>query len=100
MVQFNPKSLIVFVTKFTSFFLLIFISIGILSAQDVFKPEDVFRTKSCTGARISPDGKWIAYTVAVQRDVHENAGRAYGELYLVSTTTGEIKPFICGKKTK
>jgi len=96
-VQINWKSWIAFATKFTMIFLLILFAIGSLSAQDVFKPEDVFKLKSCTGAKISPDGKWIAYTVRVQRDIHEDAGRAYNELYLVSTTTGETKPFICGK---
>jgi dipeptidyl aminopeptidase/acylaminoacyl peptidase len=68
-----------------------------LFAADVFNPMDVFHLKYCSDAKISPDGKWIAYTVRVQRDVNEEAGRAYNELYLVSTTSGEIRPFICGK---
>jgi len=77
--------------------ILLIFTIGNLIAQDVFTPEDVFKIKTCTAARISPDGKWVAYTVRVQRDVNENAGSAYSELYLISTSTGEIRPFICGK---
>ncbi|MCK5453076.1 MAG: PD40 domain-containing protein, partial [Calditrichia bacterium] len=95
--QKKGKSWIFFATKFTNSLFIIFLVFGSLVAQDVFKPEDVFKLESCTGAKISPDGKWIAYTVRVQRNVDEKAGRAYNELYLVSTTTGEIRSFICGK---
>jgi dipeptidyl aminopeptidase/acylaminoacyl peptidase len=86
-----------FSTKFTIMILIIFFIFDRLAAQDVFKPEDVFKIKSCTGAIISPNGKWVAYTVRVQREISEKAGRAFNELYLISTTSGEIRPFICGK---
>jgi len=88
---------IIVAIKFTITVFVLFFTLGILSAQDAFKPEDVFKLKTCTGTTISPDGEWIAFTVRIQRDKTEKAGRAYNELYLISTRTGEIKPFICGK---
>jgi len=88
---------IIFVIRFTMVLLLIIFTHERLSAQDVLNPQDVFNIKSCTGVKISPDGKWIAYTVRVQREIQEKPGRAYNELYMVSTTTREIIPFICGK---
>jgi Tol biopolymer transport system component len=97
MYQRTGKNRIGFASKFTTTIIIILIAFGSLAAQNVFKPEDVFKLKSCTGVKISPDGKWIAYTVRVQREASEKAGRTYNELYIISTTSGEIIPFICGK---
>jgi len=97
MYQATGKSKITFAIKFTITIFIFFFAFGNLPAQDVFMPEDVFQIKSCTGVKISPDGNWIAYTVRIQREVQEKAGRTYNELYLLSTTTGEVRPFICGK---
>ncbi len=66
-------------------------------AKDVLKPEEVFNLTFATTAEISPDGKWIAYTVSVQREVTEKAGGRYSELHLVSTETGASRPFVVGK---
>lgn len=66
-------------------------------AQDVFTVEDLFSLKFATSARISPDGKWIAYTVSVPREVGKKAGSRYTELYVVSTKSGEIRPFVTGE---
>jgi dipeptidyl aminopeptidase/acylaminoacyl peptidase len=66
-------------------------------ADDVFSTKDLLNTRSCSGAVISPDGKWIAYTVSVPRKAGEKPGSSYGELYLVSTRTRQVKPFITGK---
>ena len=73
------------------------IPLGNLIAQDVFAPEDIFKVKTGSGATISPDGKWVAYTVRVQRSVDDSAGRAYSELNLVSTETGKMRPFVTGE---
>lgn len=67
------------------------------SAGEVFSPEDALSYKRCYEAAISPDGRWIAYTVIVQRKADDKAGGAYIELYLVSTKTGEVRPFITGE---
>lgn len=62
-----------------------------------FSPKDVLATRTCAEAAISPDGKWIAYTVNTPRDANDKADSAYRELYLISTQTRRIKPFITGK---
>jgi dipeptidyl aminopeptidase/acylaminoacyl peptidase len=69
----------------------------LLIASDIFTPEDVLKLKSCTSAQISPDGKWIAYTMSVPRCATGKPGGAYSELYLVSVEDGDILPFITGK---
>ena len=38
------------------------------ATADVLTPVDVFDIRRAAEARISPDGKWIAYTVASMRD--------------------------------
>jgi dipeptidyl aminopeptidase/acylaminoacyl peptidase len=70
---------------------------GAAGAQEVFTAEDVLNLEYATSARISPDGKWVAYTVSVPRGIDAKPGGRYTELYLVSTGNGEIRPFITGK---
>ncbi|MBX2991909.1 MAG: S9 family peptidase [Bacteroidetes bacterium] len=72
--------------------------IGTASASQPFTPEDVMNTKRVTSTAISPDGSWIAYTVESQREANEEAGTAYLELFLVSTSTKEIRPLVTGKE--
>jgi dipeptidyl aminopeptidase/acylaminoacyl peptidase len=60
-------------------------------------PEDVLYFKRPASAAMSPSGEWIAYTVSVPRTPADEAGRAYGELYVVSAKTGEARPFVAGK---
>jgi dipeptidyl aminopeptidase/acylaminoacyl peptidase len=67
------------------------------AVADPFAPEDVFKIKTCSSAQISPDGKWIAYIVYVPRKTDEKAGGSYGELHVLSTKTGQSRPFITGK---
>ena len=67
------------------------------ASADVVTAEDMLSIKSSYYADISPDGRWIAYTLSVPRCAKEKAGGAYSELYLVDTKTGEILPFITGK---
>jgi len=67
------------------------------AAATVVGPEDALMAKRAGSAAISPDGAWIAYTVIVPRAADEEAGGSWSELYLVSTRTGEIRPFITGK---
>ncbi|NIM14720.1 MAG: prolyl oligopeptidase family serine peptidase [Candidatus Aminicenantes bacterium] len=67
------------------------------TAEEVFSAHDVLKTRTCDDAQISPDGQWIAYTVTMPRCAREKPGSAYKELYLVSSQTKQIKPFITGK---
>jgi len=66
-------------------------------SSDPLSPSDLNRLKTSGSAVISPDGKWIAYTVSFQRDLDDEAGRSYENLYLASTVTTEIRGFITGK---
>jgi dipeptidyl aminopeptidase/acylaminoacyl peptidase len=58
---------------------------------------DVLQLQLCTAADISPDGRWIAYTVSVPRGLDEDAGAAYSELHVVEVATGQSRPFIGGE---
>jgi dipeptidyl aminopeptidase/acylaminoacyl peptidase len=80
----------------TLLFSLLFISPSVFSANP-FSPEDVLKFKRAAEATISPGGEWIGYTVSVPRAANDEAGSAYSEFYLVSTMTGEVRPFITGK---
>ena len=66
-------------------------------ASDVFSEKDLLKLKSVTSAKISPNGVWIAYTVSVPRKAADKPGSGYSELYLISTKTKEVRPFITGK---
>ena len=67
------------------------------STPGLFSPKDVLETRTCLEIAISPDGSQIAYTVNVNRDANDEAGGAYRELYVMSTRTRKVKPFITGK---
>jgi dipeptidyl aminopeptidase/acylaminoacyl peptidase len=59
--------------------------------------DDILAIKTVATAEMSPDGRWIAYTVRVPRGPGEKAGGEYQELHLASVKTGESLPFITGK---
>lgn len=87
-----------FVSVISIMILLIQILIsGNFAAQDVLGPEELLKLKTCTDAKISPDGNWIAYTVQVPRTANDSPGKAYSELNVVSVKTREIRPLITGK---
>jgi dipeptidyl aminopeptidase/acylaminoacyl peptidase len=65
--------------------------------QTVFSPKDELNTKRCGETTVSPNGQWIAYSVSVNREAGDEPGPVYRELYLISTQTREIKPFITGE---
>ncbi|UCH95255.1 MAG: S9 family peptidase [Candidatus Aminicenantes bacterium] len=67
------------------------------SPGETFTAKDVLKTQYCDEARISPDGQWIAYTVRQNRPPNDKPGSYYRELFVISTQTQKIKPFIIGK---
>ena len=71
---------------------------SIVSAgEELFAPRHVARLKSVTSAAVSPDGKQVAYTLAVQRDpLGEEDGPAWSELHVVDAD-GKTRPFVTGK---
>lgn len=70
---------------------------AICLAAEPVSPEDVLGIKHAGSAMISPDGAHIVYTVRTPRGFDDEAGSDYSELYVVSTKTGEIRPFVTGK---
>jgi dipeptidyl aminopeptidase/acylaminoacyl peptidase len=77
---------------------LVCIPMFVLQAADVLSPKDVLMMKRVSSAVISPKGDCIAYTVSVQREATDRPGPAYSELYLISTASKEIRPFVTGKE--
>jgi dipeptidyl aminopeptidase/acylaminoacyl peptidase len=72
------------------------LSIPSIQAQPL-SPAEVLTMKTISDVQISPDGSWVAYTVRVPRAATDKAGSAYSQLYLVSTKTGETRPYITGQ---
>ncbi|MGD8413315.1 MAG: S9 family peptidase [Candidatus Latescibacterota bacterium] len=70
---------------------------GTAVAQEPFSVDDLFDLDVATSARISPDGRWIAYTVSKAREVDAEPGGRYTELYVLSTDDGGIRPFVTGE---
>lgn len=68
-----------------------------LIAQDPLSPQDLLQLKSCSEAKVSPDGQWIAYSVRVPRAAADKPGSAYNELYLMSNQDKSIIPIITGE---
>ncbi len=75
--------------------LLLFIAAGGLSAQ--LTPEQVTSLQNVTSVAISPDGRWVAYTLAQPRAQEEDtlAGlRGYSELWVVPAAGGSPKAIV------
>jgi dipeptidyl aminopeptidase/acylaminoacyl peptidase len=85
------------IIKLFSIILFIFIFEPNLVAQDSLSPQDLLQLKSCNEAKVSPDGKWIAYTVRIPRSAVEKPGNAYTQLYLFSNQDNTKIPFITGE---
>jgi dipeptidyl aminopeptidase/acylaminoacyl peptidase len=85
------------VSIFCYIFFVILINPIVLSADQPLSATDVLELKTCSEARISPDGKWIAYTISTPRKMNEDPGGSYSELYIVSIQSGQIIPFLTGR---
>ncbi|HEY5751062.1 MAG TPA: S9 family peptidase [Chryseolinea sp.] len=85
--------------KSLSLFLLLSTSI-MVSAQRVLRPSDVYHVKAVKDPHLSPDGKWVAYTVSTPdsaRDTNDNniwmaATDGSGAIQLTYTEDGESSP--------
>jgi dipeptidyl aminopeptidase/acylaminoacyl peptidase len=68
-----------------------------LAANDALTPHDLLRIKSVTDAKISPDGKHVAYVLSVPRDPFKDKdGTPYAELHVVGAD-GASRPFVAGQ---
>ena len=65
--------------------------------KTAFQPEDVFKVKGCREAVISPDGRWVAYTVSRSRSASDKPGGSYSNLFVRSLINGSTRTFISGK---
>lgn len=63
----------------------------------VLTPEDVESLKTIGSVAISPDGKFIAYTLSVPRAIDEASGGSYSELWVIPFEGGKAKAFATGK---
>lgn len=59
----------------------------------VLTPDHVAKTKFVSGSVISPDGKFVAYTVSVPSDPFKENTPAKNHLYVLNTASGETKPY-------
>ena len=64
-----------------------------VQASDVLTPADLSRLRMVTAASIAPNGKLIAYTLAVPRNPFQDTdGSAWSELHVVNRV-GHSRPF-------
>ena len=84
-----------------SYFTLIFafglLASAFLQAGQPLSADDLLKMQYVTSAQISPDGKFIAYTLRVPRAADDKPGYAYSEFYVLDVATGLSRPFITGK---
>jgi dipeptidyl aminopeptidase/acylaminoacyl peptidase len=80
-----------FVSVITSLLFLFFSSLAV--AQQGLTPEDVTRIKTVTGAAISDDGNYAAYTVSVPADPKVENRPNRTELHVLNIETGETRPY-------
>jgi dipeptidyl aminopeptidase/acylaminoacyl peptidase len=83
--------------RFTIYMVVLLITAAPLAIpQSVMSPADLLMMRQVGQAEVSPDGLWIAYTMVVPREASDEPGSSYQELYLLSTRTKEVRPFITG----
>lgn len=67
------------------------------AGDELFTPRHVAKLRYVTSASVSPDGRHVAYTVAVQRQpLEDENGPAWVELHVVDAD-GKSRPFVTGK---
>lgn len=78
---------------------LILLTLVLVSASlaQPLSPTDLFGLKFATSAVLSPDGKWVAYTVSQQREPNDPAGPSWSEIYVVSVSGGDPRGIVTGK---
>jgi len=87
-----------FYTLSITFLLLLSYTLSFSAVDNpVFTAKDLLNTQTCDKVSISPNGKWIAYTVKITRSPKEKPGSAFQELYLISTEDKKVKPVFTGK---
>lgn len=67
------------------------------SSEDILTPQELLQLKMVRSALVSPDGRYIAYTLRVPRAADDEPGAAYSELYVYRLKDKQTIPFITGK---
>ncbi len=78
--------------------LILFIS-ATLNLKAQITVSNLFDIKHVFEVALSPDGKYIAYTLNVPRPFDHRPGGDYRELHLLNIANGESKPLIKGAKS-
>ena len=69
-----------------------------LAGDGTWSPRDVEKLRAVTSAALSPDGKHVAYALAVPRIAGtDEDGGAWVELHVLDTKGGSTRPFVGGK---
>lgn len=63
----------------------------------ILGPHQVAELVMVGAARISPDGRHVAYTVAVPRRADQEDGAAWSELHVLDVESGRRRPFVSGE---
>jgi len=84
--------------KFTMITALIWLILPVTKASDVMTTHNIFDLKTVVEVSMSPDERYIAFTVNVPRPFTHSAGTDYRELYVYDLETGEIIPFMTGNR--
>ncbi len=70
---------------------------SVLAGNELFTPEHVSKLRSVTAAKISPDGRFVAYVLNVPRKPFKDEdGPAWAELHVVGLD-GASRPFVTGE---
>lgn len=69
-----------------------------LQAQGL-TPEQVVSLRSAGTAAMSPDGRWIAYTLIQPRDSVEERGGSYAELHIIPAGGGEARAVVSAPRS-
>ncbi len=73
------------------------ISTHLLHAEQIdFSPNDVLHTRFCSDLDISPNGRYVAYTVDREREPRDPVGPSYSELFVAKTNSSWVRSFVAG----
>ncbi len=71
-------------------------AVGAAAVQEGVSVHDVLRLRSCGSVQVSPDGARLAYLETVPRELDEEAGPAYSQLYVAEVASRRRLPFVTG----
>lgn len=70
----------------------------VLRAQDTLTEQNIFDLSRVLEVKVSPDARFIAYTVLEPRPLSDSPGSDYRTLHVLNRSTGETRTYIGGKK--